>query len=182
MTPILVLDDLEDVQSPAPNDGDVLTYDDVAGLWKPTAAPPAGYDEGARVYHSLDIDTLHNTWTYISYNSERYDTDLIHDNVTNNSRLTCKTAGIYIIVAQISWDLHATGTRQTQIRLNRAVALAQYRMEAFATEYPNYTMATIYKLAVNDYIEVLVRQTSGVTLKVLTGAQYSPEFMMQRIG
>ena len=61
--------------------------------------PAGGYTEGAHVFNSVDIVCPSESWHILSFDSERYDTDSIHDTVTNNSRLTCKTPGKYLIVA-----------------------------------------------------------------------------------
>jgi hypothetical protein len=49
-----------------------------------------------------------SVWTTIAYNGEAFDTDTMHDNVTNNSRLTVKTAGYYVFGAQVGITLAAT--------------------------------------------------------------------------
>src|SRR6266498_542252 len=56
--------------------------------------------------------------------SERFDTDAIHDNTTNNSRLTCKTAGVYQISGQVEYAANATGRRELLIRLNGTTPIA----------------------------------------------------------
>jgi hypothetical protein len=42
-------------------------------------------------------------------------------------------------------------------------------------------VATRYPLVVNDYVEAVVRQTSGGALNVLALGNQSPEFMMARV-
>ncbi|GAI45580.1 unnamed protein product, partial [marine sediment metagenome] len=42
--------------------------------------------------------------------------------------------------------------------------------------------STIYDLSVGDYVELLAFQTSGDVLDVSYAGNYSPEFMMHRIG
>lgn len=42
-------------------------------------------------------------------------------------------------------------------------------------------ITTLYDLGVDDYIEVMVYQTSGGALNVEKTAQYSPEFMMVKV-
>jgi hypothetical protein len=46
----------------------------------------------------------------------------------------------------------------------------------------NYQVVTaLYDLAVNDYVELHVRQNSGISLNVAASSNYSPEFMMTRV-
>ena len=40
------------------------------------------------------------------------------------------------------------------------------------------SIATIYELAVDDYVELLVRQNSGGALNISTKSNQSPEFSM----
>lgn len=129
----------------------------------------------SRAYHNITQTIPNNTVTALAFNSERFDTDNMHDNVTSNGRLTCKTAGTYLLGATIQWAVNTTGTRQVSLRLNGTTVIASQRVGAFAVDDVHQALSTIYHLAVNDYIEVIVRQTSGVGLDVMTATQYSPE-------
>ncbi len=134
----------------------------------------------ARVYHSAGQSVANATYTILAFDSERFDTDAIHDNVTNNSRLTCKTAGKYLISGNISWDATASGDRELVIVLNSSPNIAAVRVNA--SSYCKQVVTTIYDLAVNDYVELYVMQTSGSPLLVVAAPPYSPEFMMVRVG
>lgn len=50
------LDDLDDVNAPAPNDGDVLTWDDVAGEWVADAPPAGGAVDAADVTYTPAVN------------------------------------------------------------------------------------------------------------------------------
>jgi hypothetical protein len=141
-----------------------------------------GYTQGARVYNNANIATVNGTYKILTFNTEQFDTDDIHEGITNPSRLTCKTAGKYFITANILWQASAAGTgRQVGILLNNATEIALIN-QAFNTAVPGFSMATIYDLSVNDYVEVRVIQDSGGALNVLYSAISSPVFAMQRIG
>ncbi len=149
----------------------------------PAYTPGGGYTQGARVYHNVAQTIPDSVETILAFNSARYDTDTIHDNVTNNSRLTCKTAGIYLIIGQVQFDPNATGFRQLSVKLNGATLLDL--VSVGIRNVANQWMAdisTIYSLAVNDYVEISVYQSSGGNLNVVNESNRSPEFMMQRIG
>lgn len=136
---------------------------------------------GARVYSNASISLTNNTDTVLTFNTERYDSDVCHDNVTNNSRLTCKTAGVYSISATAEWATNGTGYRRISIRLNGTTVIARQDGNAVT---PNHSLSvtTDYALAVNDYLEVMCLQTSGGALNVVGNTGYSPEFMFHRIG
>ncbi len=164
----------------------VSTIDDGADT---TLARPSDWNaahvlagEGARVYHDADQNISTATTTVLAFNTEKYDTDTIHDNVTNNSRLTCKTAGKYLIVANVAFAGHATGSRWVTIQFGGAIAMASDRRLAVTTFEPVLSVSTIYNLGVNEYVEVQVYQDSGGVLAVKAYGEISPQFMMQRIG
>jgi hypothetical protein len=70
---------------------------------KPTSAARMGviengifdahFQPAARAKRTTTQAVATSTWTLVSFDGEDFDTDTIHDNVTNNDRLTCKTAG-----------------------------------------------------------------------------------------
>jgi hypothetical protein len=139
-------------------------------------------DIGARVYNNADLSIPNSVLTALTFNTERWDTDTIHDTSTNPERLTCKTAGKYIISANIRWDGNATEYRALNIYLNGVDQIGrEVRINLSATALTQ-TVTTIYDLAVNDYLTVVVFQASGGALLVTASVKYSPEFMMQRIG
>jgi hypothetical protein len=43
------------------------------------------------------------TNTILAFNDEDFDTDAMHDNVTNNSRITINTAGVYLVIASVRY-------------------------------------------------------------------------------
>lgn len=136
----------------------------------------------ARVYNNVDQSVATSTLTALSFNAERFDTDSIHDNVTNNSRLTCRTAGKYQIIGQVAFVDNSTGLRSLNIRLNGATVIAFVELSADNSGANRFQVTTIYDLAVNDYVELVAFQASGVALNVRSTNANSPEFMMVKIG
>lgn len=135
----------------------------------------------ARVYHNAAQSIPNNTATTLAFNSERNDTDTIHDTVTNNSRLTCKTAGVYAISGTLEYATNATGERSVAIRLNGTTYIAA-AANSGGISVTQLSCTTQYIMAVNDYIELIAFQDSGGALNVNSTANYSPEFMMTRLG
>ena len=138
-----------------------------------------GVDISARAFHSAAQSIPDNTTTSVALNSERWDTDGIHDNVTNNSRLTAQTAGKYIITGHVSWASNATGIRQVAIRLNGATGIAQTRNAT--GDGRHQSIATVYDFAVNDYVEMRVVQVSGGALNLDASGNISPEFTLTKV-
>ncbi len=149
-----------------------------------TVVGPLGvpYTEGARVYNDANVTISHATDTALPFNSERRDTDNIHDTGLNTSRLTCKTAGVYTITGSIAFVANATSYRQISIDLNGGTRIAGTNWLGNNLVLNIKEITTDYELAVDDYVELIVRQNSGGNLNVNVVGNYSPEFMMQRIG
>lgn len=138
--------------------------------------------EGAKVYHSADQSVPHNTWTALAFDSERYDTDTIHDVTTNNSRLTCKTAGKYSIKANVTFAGNATGSRWLRILIGPYL-LAIVNSLAVSTEYTCLSLSGDVNMAVDDYVELCALQSSGGALDVkASGGNEITDFSIQRIG
>ena len=203
------LDDIDDVSVPSPADGYFVYRDAATSLWKCRALLDAdipaaiardtevttavsdhaalttgihGLTIGARVYHNTEQAIPTATWTALAFNSERWDTDTIHDTVTNNSRLTCKTAGKYLIVGQGMFWNNAVGERNWELQINGTTVIAASRIVASAAIYHAHSLASIWDLSVNSYVEFRVYQDSGGDLNIGSGQAQSAEFMMQRVG
>jgi hypothetical protein len=157
-----------------------LTLADASG--SKTLAELGGYVEGARVYNSLFQTIATATWTAITFDSERYDTDSIHSTVSNTSRLTCQTDGKYIISGNVAWVAQATGDRRLEIYLNGSTTIAREGGNVPGGSAFVQSITTIYNLSATDYVELRVLQTTGGNLNVLAIGNYSPEFSIQRIG
>ena len=107
------------------------------------------------------------TLTVIAWNTEAFDTDGLHDLVTNNSRITVALTGKYLVVVSISYTGHATGTRLVRVSVNGTDQpdIAQLPLTG-STETATLSGATILSLTANDYVEAKAYQTSGGDLDV----------------
>lgn len=147
-----------------------------------TAGSP---DIGARAYNSGNISINSGVLTVLTFDSERWDTDGIHSLVANTGRLTCNTAGKYLILGNIVFAASAAGFRVMTILLNGATNIAWQALPTLTVAGPpswRGIVSTVYDLSVTDYVELQVFQDSGGALNVTAIANYSPEFMMQKIG
>ncbi len=109
------------------------------------------------------------TYTDLNLATEEYDTDTIHDNVTNNPRLTCKTPGVYTIIGNVHFDASSVGMRIAAIFLNNTTYLARIVLPpvAGAGNGTQLTLSVDQTLALNDYITLRVYQDSGGALNSL---------------
>lgn len=145
------------------------------------SSPPK--DVSVRVHHDANQSVANTTNTVLAFNQERWDTHAQHDPSTNNSRLTCKIAGKYLIIGNFWYESNATGERDAWIRLNGTTKIGETRQEALElTPAGTYVIVTtIYELAVDDYVELGAWQNSGGALNVDVAANTSPEFMMAKL-
>jgi hypothetical protein len=148
-----------------------------AAVWAPIGATDLPVVPCARVFHNAAQATVSGVDTPLAFNSELFDTDTIHDPATNNTRLTCKTAGVYQISGSAEWAANPTNG-YLKINLNGAMPIAWNHM--VTGDYRRMAVSTLYQLAVNDYVELVAAQSSGGAINVNSAAHYSPEFMMVR--
>jgi hypothetical protein len=135
----------------------------------------------ARVYHNAAQSVTNNALTALAFNSERFDTDAIHDTVTNNSRLTATTAGKYQITGSAQFAGNANGVRIVQIRKGGATVLASQTTINIGANAMDLTITTLEDMAAGDYVELVIYQDSGGALNINSIGNRSPEFMMVRV-
>lgn len=137
----------------------------------------------ARVYNSAAQACTHNNWTTLTFNSERFDTDQIHDTSSNTSRLTCRTPGKYLVFASAQIAANATGNRFIHFLFNGTKSIGgdgKSNMGAGQAVY--MSTLSVYQFAVGDYVELRIFQDSGVSLNTVVNGDDSVEFGMVRIG
>lgn len=138
---------------------------------------------GARVYKAAAQGITTGVSTAIQFDTERFDSDAFHDNVTNNTRLTIPASmgGYYVFGAHIQFNASATGYRQVAIVVNATTSLAVATTPAISGVDLNMSVAALYQLAATDYIETYVLQTNGSSINVNAATNYSPEMWIHRM-
>lgn len=140
-------------------------------------------NNSARVYNNANISIPDATFTALTFNSERYDTGGLHSTSVNSGRLTCVTAGKYLITASVEFAANATGYRQIALAVNAVTLIGgQLVPTSSGSVVTQLTVTSLYHLAVNDYVVVLVGQNSGGALDVNATGNLSPEFGMSFVG
>ena len=125
-------------------------------------------------YNSANISIANNTETVLTFDSELFDTNGIHSTSSNTSRLTCQTAGTYLIFGMMRFPANATGLRQAVIRLNGGTpAIGETTLPtAGAGAQTSVPIITIKALTVGDYVTLSVYQNSGGALNHEFAAAY----------
>ena len=136
-----------------------------------------------RVTHNMPQPVPDSLAMPIIFDLTRWDTDNIHGNGLSNSRLTCRTSGIYIISGCVQFDANATGRRTVNIRLNGQNALCSQHTMAVIDAGIGTTLNVqcLQYLNEGDYVELVVKQSSGGILNIASKHDYSPEFGMVMI-
>jgi hypothetical protein len=132
----------------------------------------AGYI-GCRATLASAQSISNTTDTAIGLAAESFDSDpngAMHDTSTNNSRIVCKTAGVYNVSGFAEFAANGTSTRKATIKVNGSTIIAGDSKlactEGGQTTY--LTLAQSYSFNANDYVELYVYQASGGALNCST--------------
>jgi hypothetical protein len=142
----------------------------------------------ARVHRSTDQLIDHDTYTIISFDSERWDTGA-NSTYTNGfwdaatpTRITATVSGFYIMTGHIVFGSNITGTRRIAIRhMTDALWIAFHSHPTVNGGSTAMSVATEYWLRVGDQVGLYVHQDSGVAINVSALDRYSPEFTITRV-
>ncbi len=140
---------------------------DLKRAWDPPAC---------HVFNSAALNVAHNTEVFLTFNSERYDTDGMHSTSVNTDRITFNTPGIYEVTAGVDITANTTGIRYPFFQLNGTTALGYEISAAPSVGSMAFMVSTRWKFAAGDYVRIGVYQSSGITLQVLRTGLASPEF------
>ena len=151
--------------------GFVLTADSTAATGIKWAAAAGGSSfVGAYAYiTSNGYDIANSTYTDLTFDGERFDTDGFHSTTTNTNRMTVPSgkAGYYNIIGSITYDASGTGSRQLILAINgsRTATYSQWHeMGGVSTGPVTLYINIIANLAVGDYFGLQTRQSSGGNL------------------
>jgi len=130
-----------------------------------------------RIYqtNTQEIPNFSGEWITIGFDEENEDTDNLHDNVINNSRITIPEgkSGKYMILGQVIFSENPDGIRSLRLIKNGTEILVVDSDPATSDDYGGENIVTIENLEEGDYIELQVKQTSGVTLQTVGGREYT---------
>jgi hypothetical protein len=149
--------------------GQVLTADTTVSPYKVKWATASSSPTfvGCVVTKSTTQSIANTTYANVTWNVETFDTNGFHDNATNNSRITIPTGygGKYYVTTTIGWGgASTTGNKVVIIRKNAADFFYNEMPPNASVNFMNFS--GVMSLAVGDYIEVRVRQSSGAAVDV----------------
>lgn len=118
---------------------------------------------GTQSINSATLTTLTLTGA-----TEDYDTNTLHDTVSNQGRFTLP-AGKWLLIARVGYAANAAATRAIAFLLNGTTGIGDYvELMAVTTASTKTTLqqVAVVDLAANDFVEIQGYQTSGGALNV----------------
>ena len=128
-----------------------------------------GYTQGCGV-PATSQSIANNAAQNVAFDgTEAYDTDSMHDTVTNNDRVTCNTNGLYLFSFYGVFASSATGTRYAQLSLNGTTSYGLVRIPALSGVPTPLAITMQIPMVAGDYVVVKVFQDSGGALNLTSG-------------
>ena len=131
------------------------------------AIAPSTRPRGALVNQVTSFSLPNNTTTTATWDNEIYDTDNIHDNVTNNSRLTVPTGVTHIrLTGAYRDESNTTGWRFVQLRKNGGSVPGLSNVSHGASGANSHFLnlsSPVLEVIAGDYFEMQLFQNSGST-------------------
>jgi len=137
------------------------------------------YNVECSVKKSAAQSIPNTTYTIISWDTENYDLMNMHDNTTNNSRITITSsvgAGLYKVIAGINLATAVTNGQFIICLLKNGKTVASHMNYGYSSAWMVITQE-LY-LDVNEYIEISVYQGSGAAVDATT----SSYFIVRKVG
>ena len=151
-------------ETPAPDD--VLVVVDVSDTTQAASGTTKAVEWSAlaprvRVFASASQPTSNATQTSLTFDTETFDTDTMHDTGTNPERITFTTAGVYLVGGHNSWASSSAGRRQLRILLNSATQLTNVVQDVDTGTGHVLSVVTIFDMAAGDFVELQAFQNTG---------------------
>lgn len=121
------------------------------------------------------------TSLYVTFNS------VVHDSHTQWSsgsptRLTCKVAGLYLIIGTVRFSANATGMRSVALIVNaEGAGRGNTSVAPVNGGVTVVNVAALTYLNIGDYVRLQAYQTSGAALTIDSVSPYSPNLSMVRV-
>lgn len=125
------------------------------------AIPVGAYNYETSVYQSSGQSIPNSTYTILNFDSEEWDDLNLHDNVTNNSRITIATAGRYEVSALVLFNSASNGAKIVDIVKNGSNVARVGSGNATNIADDGLSIVTTLSLAAGDYLQIGVQQATG---------------------
>ena len=146
-------------------------------LTPPAAAPL----QGASIITSDDVELPTETETIISFDTELYDIGGLHDPTTNPTRLTIKSAGVYLVAAAADCEYPDPQANFAYIQKNSTTTLAFQALNHTTSDEITWGLAWLGLLAANDYIEFTIYNRGASSAYAYFYSPWTPLFTVQQL-
>ena len=148
----------------------VLTADSSTATGLKWATPASGVTTvGCVLQGGSNQSVANDVLVILNFTGEIYDTNSMHDNVTNNSRVTIPSGegGKYLINGQMAYAPGTANKLAVNIKKNGSTQIAQFSNGATGGDFDSQVpFAFVAALVPGDYLELEARQLSGGTINV----------------
>lgn len=150
--------------------GQVLTVSGGVPSWGAAGSSFAG----VRLRNSANQTISNNTDTIVTFDTEDFDSDAYHSTSSNTGRITIPSGkgGKYLVNCQFLWDANNSGNRWIFLRKNGSASMTIDTNSVPYADGWSTGWSSILDLSVGDYIEIIVKQTSGGNRTLYTTSPY----------
>lgn len=129
----------------------------------------------ARLTHSTTQSLTDGALTAVQFDGEATDSAALHDNSTNNSRITIPTGegGWWLFTGIVEFAANATGQRKLQFRTDGSANFGGMAVDAAASGVTQLAISFMLALTAGQYAELMASQNSGGSLNLTTGVHFS---------
>ena len=139
------------------------------------------YDSNATI---MTIASSGSTYSSVTFDTDLYDPEGMHDTVSDVSRFYAKTAGYYTITGTIRYNSNGMGGSTTvfgRLLMNDVGVIAENSAGASSTDFRTVTVSATRYLNVNDWIQLQARQATGANMNVAGGGDWVTTVEMTRL-
>ncbi|MGE0512883.1 MAG: tail fiber domain-containing protein [Hyphomicrobiaceae bacterium] len=137
----------------------------------------------AKVRRSSSLSLTSGSWTTVSWNTTDWDNGGMWS-AGSPTRLTAPVSGIYLIDGTAAFDSLTSNSRWVRFSVN-GNPTAEYcnrTVDAVQGGYHFVNCDVVVKLDANDYVEMLVLQTQGSALNMLSNTRFSAVLLSPQAG
>lgn len=116
-----------------------------------------------------------------AWDAELWDTDNMFTSASSTTRLTCKTAGIYMVNACAIIQVSGTTCTNHEFGIyfnGNPVAQERSQVSVVAGEYIIHSVSFTRNLAVNDFLECVCTFSGGTLTRILDGRNWFSATML----
>jgi hypothetical protein len=135
---------------------------------------PAGTPDSCKTILESDYPLANDDAIAIPFTDEDHDTDSMHSNIVNPSRITIKTSGYYHVRGVLKFATNAIGIRYAYISKDGIKLADEVRDLSPSGSYVSYVEVDlgVISLSTNEYIQIHGYQNSGDPLGVLMDGSF----------